>query len=963
MTNLHMLALNCVGMRLVGAMDVPSETTDPNVLTWGWAPLSEKHGTWQWHMIDVMDLQFELNANNTVMRSCNFKDKKVMETGDISANMSFFLAREDEHGGSSVAPGFHPHRVDRTVEWHDEMQRLFDEKNVFRRSHEKPINVMFTARFTEVREVETMLERFGASVEVTMSWPLTRVDAADWVAATDRSKWVPASFRPPAFEVANTATSKGAEPVIVIPGRCKLRVRAHDNRVVVTRRIQFRGDFYEPFELQAYPFDVQPLKLVLRTPRERPVRESSCNFIYIEPDGKNIQRIVPRDTEWRHNKSSAGCRFIPEGTDDMEKAEHSNAENVHPSEENTLEKGSKSISRATIFGRRSTIFDRPGRKAGVAPKSSLESRARRFGSISHDPQGLFELTVEVVVERLYMVHVIRVVLVLALFSLTSIAALCEDDDVNALDRLALLVTLMLTSATYSLVVKGDIPALGYVTLVDTYVLCTFSFIAIVVMQVVILEWIYPDGNGISDDGSTYNNGNTNMNIIAVIDLGLWFALHISAFMYTFCRVLPNERQKTDVIGGGSSKLPAVVMAVKKEKSDRKKKKKAAKGCKVGPHTQEDLDNASDVEDMANADATDDDDDDDVSDVEAEDGADKIKWVASAGTLPFPELSGSDTASELFQSDRASPDADTLHGDSIFGKSRRTSASSVGTTGIWQTASRKLSNTSEMTTERPRTADLVVRAVTTMSVAAHVAARSKTAESAGKGAAASPKPSQKPSPKPSPSSSPTSKRKKKKKGEGGGSKPSSPNLPKKGGKDGGGGSDGTTRQTESEIVSLSDARAKAVPENKANGNPVEKMGSNGNSDVPIEVTTYSKDQEEDGGGLHGRGPIKPEEDGGGLHGRGPIKPNDVSLVPQSEFMHVCNTVCSPLTPRESSLTYLIRATAVCGDDASNLRHVTCSSSVGYLLNECLLFTCCATCYVFKCTSPSPFPSSSSSSASL
>eukprot|EP00729_Bicosta_minor_P021990 gene21990-34181_t len=136
-------------MRLVGAMDVPSETTDPNVLTWGWAPLSEKHGTWQWHMIDVMDLQFELNANNTVMRSCNFKDKKVMETGDISANMSFFLAREDEHGGSSVAPGFHPHRVDRTVEWHDEMQRLFDEKNVFRRSHEKPINVMFTARFTE----------------------------------------------------------------------------------------------------------------------------------------------------------------------------------------------------------------------------------------------------------------------------------------------------------------------------------------------------------------------------------------------------------------------------------------------------------------------------------------------------------------------------------------------------------------------------------------------------------------------------------------------------------------------------------------------------------------------------------------------------------------------------------------------------------------------------------------------
>jgi hypothetical protein len=27
----------------------------------------------------------------------------------------------------------------------------------------------------------------------------------------------------------------------------------------------FRGDFYEPFELEAYPFDAQPLKMVLRT--------------------------------------------------------------------------------------------------------------------------------------------------------------------------------------------------------------------------------------------------------------------------------------------------------------------------------------------------------------------------------------------------------------------------------------------------------------------------------------------------------------------------------------------------------------------------------------------------------------------------------------------------------------------------------------------------------------------------
>ena len=38
----------------------------------------------------------------------------------------------------------------------------------------------------------------------------------------------------------------------------------------------------------------------------------------------------------------------------------------------------------------------------------------------------------------------------------------------------------------------------YVTLVDTYVLCTFTFIAIVVLEVAVMEWVFPDGTGIAD---------------------------------------------------------------------------------------------------------------------------------------------------------------------------------------------------------------------------------------------------------------------------------------------------------------------------------------------------------------------------------------------------------------------------------------------------------------------------------
>ena len=405
----------------------------------------------------------------------------------------------------------------------------------------------------------------------------------------------------------------------------------------------------------------------------------------------------------------------------------------------------KSISRATIFGRRSTIYGQ-----GPTKKASVTNRATgppRFESMSVDPHGTFELTVEVVVERLYMVHVIRVVLVLALFSLTSISALCEDDDVNALDRLALLVTLMLTSATYSLVVKGDIPALGYVTLVDTYVLCTFSFIALVVMQVTTLEWLYPDGDGIRDDGTLYDNGNLKMNMIAKIDVCLWTVLHLSMFLYTFCRVLPNERRKTDVIGGDSLNRTAAAKALKR------------KG-KVKPDSECALSTASDIEDL-----TDEEHDGDGSSVRGTAGNASLN--ASAGDLPFPKSPTdlnhpSSSASELFQNERSSPDADNMHGASLFGSSPQRRESSVSTTGIWQTTGRKLSG---LRGERPLTADLVVRAVSAMSVAAHEKARERSGSpAASSGLLPVPKASaeEEPpyaSPKSSPYASPTTKRKK------------------------------------------------------------------------------------------------------------------------------------------------------------------------------------------------------------
>ena len=51
------------------------------------------HGGWQWHVLSVIDIEFKLNGDNTVLRMCNFKAREVMETKDPTTNMTFFLSQ------------------------------------------------------------------------------------------------------------------------------------------------------------------------------------------------------------------------------------------------------------------------------------------------------------------------------------------------------------------------------------------------------------------------------------------------------------------------------------------------------------------------------------------------------------------------------------------------------------------------------------------------------------------------------------------------------------------------------------------------------------------------------------------------------------------------------------------------------------------------------------------------------
>ena len=51
--------------------------------------------------------------------------------------------------------------------------------------------------------------------------------------------------------------------------RCEVKIRRHDRKVVVVQQVTYTGDFYESFELESYPFDVQPLMVEMRKCEEQ----------------------------------------------------------------------------------------------------------------------------------------------------------------------------------------------------------------------------------------------------------------------------------------------------------------------------------------------------------------------------------------------------------------------------------------------------------------------------------------------------------------------------------------------------------------------------------------------------------------------------------------------------------------------------------------------------------------------
>jgi hypothetical protein len=593
-------------LQVVGNTPVKEETTTEEKDFEGYEKLDKfKAGDWWWYknrmisiakkgqMVEIeQNFQYCLNEDNTVLCEICYSDKDVMKFNDWSLNCSFYLARPVLHvklgsGEGSFSdnlslvgvtlPIAPPPPVDTTDDNLARIKAYFTKPDSYFRSHQKPNGqknveqiVYVDVTIDQVTAVDTVEERFGAKVTFTYNWKVSKEDIVEFVSEVDEENWRP-MFVPPPLRVVNPAIGDGAADVEitykpihlierhhvkaikdycapdmkkdrhgkqvpndelsfkegdemeieghvsdehhkgVIDGEAGLIRADHVEKIddgmkgndgfMAVQKFTVIGDFWEPFELHNYPFDVQPLRIELETqqnmkntiqyfPRASKLRQTR------DVDGKKLSKI--RDNEWEGMGSNTKVTFV-----------------------------------------------------------------QADGSIT---KGKYHIIAEAVASRNYAVHIYRVVIVMALFSIASISSLCAAEDVHVFDRLGVVFTLMLTATAYSLVIAAELPPLGYLTFLDKYILATFVYISIVGAEITCIEWVLSQHSD-SLNRTLEEHGPIYYENCAYYDLVAWAVMHIFILLYVNLWVFRVENKKMWQLLGGIRTQAELVESIIEEKEE------------------------------------------------------------------------------------------------------------------------------------------------------------------------------------------------------------------------------------------------------------------------------------------------------------------------------------------------------------------------------------------------------------
>ena len=337
------------------------------------------------------------------------------------------------------------------------------------------------------------------------------------------------------------ATGRQDQEVKINEGLTHIVV-APDRRVIAVRPITITGEFYQHYDFVAYPFDHQLLKINLKS--KLPCTDADVMFDHKTPQSKSkLQHpadksaMLPeiRDTEWEAQDVASWHHFVPDLT----------IEDDAGPEADRKSKGE--LPRMSVFGGRGSDMSvhSVGAKGSPSDRTLRGSNSSHIGeilrSIELDEQGVshigsHSITVQVEVQRKYLVHMFRVVLVMMLISLSANTAMLPDDGSSSIERIGVLITLMLTAATYSQVIASSLPTVGYLSLLDLYILATFIYLFLLLAEVAVLDygWASPLANVTKwfEDGEEVDPNTDTTYLITYANLAFWLAYHIALALYS-----------------------------------------------------------------------------------------------------------------------------------------------------------------------------------------------------------------------------------------------------------------------------------------------------------------------------------------------------------------------------------------------------------------------------------------------
>lgn len=207
-----------------------------------------------------------LNADNTVLRAASYAD------GPPSPDTLFFATtNEPPHELSAVpvvAPDIAPPVGCIAAGRAEELLLLFtDAKWLESDSPRQKMPVEVRVRIESLGRIRAQSAEFGMECRLDLIYPISRLDAADYFASSKKEEWRP-RWEPPRFTIANPAIGDWAPKITYSSVYMRKQRDAHgvlQGHVVAHQIVHIQGDFHEDFELDNYPFDTQPLNVVLET--------------------------------------------------------------------------------------------------------------------------------------------------------------------------------------------------------------------------------------------------------------------------------------------------------------------------------------------------------------------------------------------------------------------------------------------------------------------------------------------------------------------------------------------------------------------------------------------------------------------------------------------------------------------------------------------------------------------------